>query len=98
MSRKITIRISEEAATKLEADAARQTKTVSGLISEMAEKQVAAAAITDAIASLETRMAEREHRTMEAIQRIPQASAAATVEAFAQKKAEEAARAQGGQA
>lgn len=95
MSRKITIRISEEAATRLEADAARQTKTVSGLLAEMAEKQVAAAAITDAIASLETRMAERERRTMEAIQNIPQASAAATVEAFAAKKREQE---QGGQA
>lgn len=98
MSRKITIRISDEAADRLEADAARQTKTVSGLLAEMAEKQVAAAAMTDALAAFETRMAERERRTMEAIQNIPQASAAATVDAFAAKKAEEAARVQGGQA
>lgn len=88
MSKKITIRISDEAAARLEADAARQTKTVSGLLTEMAEKQVAAAAMTDAITALETRMAER-------IQRIPQASAAATVEAFAAKKREQE---QGGQA
>lgn len=89
--RRVTIRLSEDEFNALETAANKKGATIAAEIRAAITAGTTLADLTAAIAGIETRMAER-------IQRIPQASAAATVEAFAQKKAEEASRAQGGQA
>lgn len=90
----INIRVSDEERKRLTDQAAATGITVSDIIRNALhehEQRATLGQLAEQITALETRMAER-------IQRIPQASAAATVEAFAAKKAEEAARVQGGQA